>query len=269
MKAKRRHQLQHNVLDAELAKTIEFFKKRGWTIVWVVLAVIAVWTGISMWRTSRAHLRAQIETKHAGVHARVAMSDQKPEVLLAQLDELIDQTRVPRISAQACVDAGDVCSRQAQIAALALEAGRMSGLPKGALDILRKEYDDHRARARGYYERARDDLPDQYPAVAKAHFGLAELAEAAASLLEGDERRKAFEAALDEYRAVGKIGSAGGHPVAALAEGEIKRLYDVQKDRVREDYCTRVRMATTRPAAPSTQPASRPATKPAKGPVGE
>jgi predicted negative regulator of RcsB-dependent stress response len=43
MKAQRRHELQHNVLDAELAKGVEFIRQRRTYIVWgVVLAALAI-----------------------------------------------------------------------------------------------------------------------------------------------------------------------------------------------------------------------------------
>jgi len=266
MKAKRRHELQHNVLDAELAKTIEFFKKHGWTIVWVVLAGVAIWMGISAWRSSRAAKRGQIETQYAGIHARIGAPGQKPEVLLGELDELIDQTTVPRISALACVDAGDVCALQAHSAAQALMAARASGAGDMALGACQKEYDKHRRRAGNYYDRARDALPDEHLAVAKAHIGLAVLAETQAGLLAGDERKKAFAAALKEYRAVSEIGSVAGHPVAALAQRASRRLCDA-RGLLKEDYIRPVRMATTAPAAPSTQPAARPETQPATRPA--
>ena len=266
MKAKRRHKLQHNVLDAELAKTIEFFKKRGWTIVWVFLAAIAVWLGVSGWRSSRSAKRGDIETQYANIRARVGEPGQKPEVLMGQLDELIDQTNVPRISALACVDAGNLCALRAHGAVQALVAAGVSGEPKAVLATHRKEFDKHRGRARRYYERARDALPEEHLAVAKAHIGLAVLAEAGADLLVGDERKGAFEAALKEYRAVGKIGSVAGHPVAALADAAVRRLCDAQ-GQLKDDYTKPVRIATTMPAAPSTQPSTQPATQPATRPA--
>ena len=266
MKAKRRHELQHNVLDAELAKTIEFFKKHGWKIVWVALAAAAVWTGVSMYRSSRATTGASIESRYADLHVEVGRPTRKPEALLGELDELIEQTSVPRVSAMACVDAGDVCAAQARQAAQAVAAARTTGAGKQAVAAHRKAFEKHRGRARGYYAKARDDLPDQHLAVAKAHVGLAALAETGASLLEGDERKAAFAAALAEYRAVAKIGAVAGHPVAALAERAIRRLYDAQEE-LRDDYTVPVRMATTLPAAPATQPTSKPTTKPATRPT--
>lgn len=271
MKAKRRHELQHNVLDAELAKTIDFFKKHGWTIIWIILAVVAVWTMISMWRSSRADNRAHIEAEFAVVHARLdGVAGEKPDVLLGQLEEFIEQTDVPRVSALACVDAGMVCAMQAHKAARALSAGQASGASKRVIEAHRKEYNKHRDRARRYYERARDDLPDQHLAVAKAHFGLAVLAEMKADLLVGDkqkdERKKAFEVARTEYLAAGKIGSVKAHPVAARADQAIRRLFDAE-GRLRPDYVSPMRMAKALPADPSTQPASRPASQPATRPT--
>lgn len=270
MKAKRRHKLQHNVLDAELAKTIQFFKKHGWTIVWIVLAVVAVWTMVSLWRSSRSSKRSEIETEFADVHARLSadygIPNEKPEVLLSRLEKLIDQTTVPRVSALSCADAGMICAIQAHVASQSLKAGRASGAAKSVLRARQKEYDKHVRRARDYFAKARDALPDQRLAVAKAHFGLGVLAETKAALLTGDERKKAFDEARDEYLAVGKIGSVEAHPVADQADRAIRRLYDAQ-GRLRGDYRSAVRMATTRPAAPTTQPATRPASQPATRPT--
>lgn len=266
MKAKRRHELQHNVLDAELAKTIEFFRKRGWTIVWVIVAGAAIWTGISMWRSSRAATRTNIESTYADVHTRVGRGAGKPELLLGELDDLIDQTSVPRISAMACVDAGDICAARARRAAHTLTAAQIASAGKAVIGTHRKEFGKYRDRAKGYYANARDALPDQHLAVAKAHVGLAALAETEASLLEGDLRKAAFKAALKEYKAVDEIDAVAGHPVAALAKRARRRLFDAQ-GQLRDDYTRPVRMATTVPAAPATQPASQPTTQPTTRPT--
>ena len=266
MKTKRRHELQHNTLDAELGKTVAFFKKHGWTIVWSVLGLVAVWVAISTWRSSQATNRGQTESKYAMAHADVldlTITGKDPGAVLGVLDELIDQTAVPRVSALSCVDAGDLCAVRARRAAEALGAARATGAAPSVIAAQRKEFDTYVARAGDYYGQARDAMPDEQQIVAKAHIGLAKLAETKAGLLDGDKRTQAFADALGEYKRVASLTRAVGSPTATFAENAINRLYDAQ-GQLRADYTSAVRMATTLPAAPeppATQPASKPADK--------
>lgn len=265
MKAKRRHELQHNTLDVELEKTIKFFRKHGWTIITCILAAGVAWMLFSMWQSSRAEERAEIARRFDQAHDHVrgaAGMSKDPDAVLAELDELIDQTTIPRISALAAMDAGDLCASRARRAGEGLAAARETGAPASAIGEFSKAFKAQTARARGYYERARDAMPDEQIIVGRAYVGLAALAETGAGMLpEGEQRTKALGEALDQYRAAAGLSGAAGSPVAVLADNAVKRLTD-DEGRLRASYVSPVRMATTAPAAPSTQPA----TQPAKGP---
>ncbi len=261
MKSKRRHELQHNVLDAELGKTVDFFKTHGWKVVWTVLGLAAAWVAISTWQSSRAANRGRIESKYAAAHAQVQnlmITGKNPGGVLGELEDLIDQTSVPRVSALSQIDAGDLCAAGARRAAEALGAAKALGAAPSVIEGHRKDFKTYAARAADYYAQGREAMPEQDRIVAKAHIGLAKLAETRAGLLDGDQRARAFAEALSEYKAVASLSGAAGSPAAVYAAGAVKRLYDAD-DQLRADYVSAVRMATTVPAAPATQPASKPA----------
>lgn len=261
MKTKRRHELQHNTLDAELGKTVDFFKAHGWKVVWGVLGLVVAWVVVSTWRSSQAANRGQIESRYASTHVEVQnllITGKDPSGVLGVLDELIGQTTVPHVAALSAVDAGDLCATRARQGAEALGAAQALGAAPSAIDGHRKDFTTYTARAADYYAQGRDAMPDQHGIVARAHIGLAKLAETRAGLLDGEKRAKAFAVALDEYKAVASLAGAVGSPPALYAANAIKRLYDAQ-DQLRADYASPVRMATTAPAAPATQPTSKPA----------
>ena len=71
MKAKRRHELQHNVLDAELGKTIDFLKVHGPKVLWGAIIVLAVVMGIYWLIASRSRKVDQIEGQYATLRSAV------------------------------------------------------------------------------------------------------------------------------------------------------------------------------------------------------
>jgi len=274
MKAKRRHELQHNTLDAELEKIIKFFRKHGWTIITCILAVVIAWMLFAMWQSSRAEDRADIVRRFEQAHAHVRSGGaEDPEKVLAELDDLIDQTKVPRISVLAAMDAGDIVASQVRQAGEKLAAARVTGAAASVIGELNKTFEAQTARARDYYEKAREGMPDEQIIVARAQVGLAALAETGAGMLAGEQRTKALRKALDQYRAAAALSGAAGSPVAALAESAVRRLTDSEGN-LKASYTSPVRMATTAPAPPpppatqpATQPATRPATRPASRPA--
>ena len=56
MKAERRHELEHNTLDNELAKTLSFFRKHGNTIFWCVIIAAVVFMAVTFFH-QRANTR--------------------------------------------------------------------------------------------------------------------------------------------------------------------------------------------------------------------
>jgi len=241
MKSRRRHDLKQNVLDAELGRLVAFFKKRGTYIVWGVLAAALV--ALIIWYTRGQHSRRVTEIR--STYERLVMLHHNPSAeaeVLVGFQELAAQDKIKRIAADACVRIGSIYARQAMASELDLERAELF------------------SRAKSQYLRAIDSFPDESLAVAKAHFGLAKLAES----------RRDFPAARTSYQAVLQTAQVRGYPVAIMAEAALRGLSELEAP---------VRMATTLPStqpttaeaatAPSTRPAATmPSTAPApKGPV--
>jgi len=157
-----------------------------------------------------------------------------PEALMKEFKELSEQTEVERIAALATVEVGD------RYAVQAFAAGQV-GTPADREDL--------EADATSYYRRAIEKFPKQFPAVAKAHLGLARLAEG----------NQAMDAARSEYRAVTALK---GKVPSLLVEWAELSLAKLDKLDLRP-------MATTAPAAPTTEPATRPSAAPATRPSAE
>ena len=217
MKSTRRHELQQNVLDAELGKTVEFFRKYGTRILWAVIVLGGVALAVTMYVSKDRRERASIETQGAGLLGPVdyGSTGSKQDNRIGDLRALSDQEKVPRIAAGACVRLGDLYTL------------RMAEAKTAA------ERESEGTQATRYYERVLSDFSGQPLAVAQAHLGLAKLAES----------RRDFPAAAKAYQAA-MNQDLGDHPVRTLAEAGKKGLKDLAQP---------VRMATT---APATQPAA-------------
>ena len=231
MKSTRRHELQHNVLDAELAKTVEFFRKYGWKIFYAVVAVVVICLAIYWYVSNRSRQKAQIEDQYTQLKTRQNEGIEQPDLLIGRFKELIGQQRAVRIAAMACIDVADIYAMQ-------MLRARDS-----------TERDGFAAQAQEYYRKAIADFPDQKLAAAKAHIGLAKLAEG----------RREFQKAREAYQAVLAIPGLAGQPIKSIAEVGLKLLGKLQEP---------VAMATTAPAEeqPAGQPASRPAAAAAAAP---
>jgi len=270
MKAKRRHELQHNTLDAELEKTVKFFRKHGWTIISCILAACVVWIGVTWWQSGKAADRAKIENRfdEAYVHVRSGGTSEKADAVLAELDDLIDQDTVPRVSVLARLAAGDMCASLARQAGGKLGAAGLAGAAASEIGELGKTFNAKVDRARRYYNGALEAGSDEQILVARAHLGLATLVETEAGILvKADQRKEALGKALAKYREVAAMSAVAGSPVAFRADSAIKRLTDDKGGDIEPDYISPVRMATTIPAEPETQPASQPASQPATQPT--
>jgi len=224
MKATRRHELQHNVLDIELAKTVEFLKKRGRLIVWTLVIIVPLVVLTSWYATSRRRNRAEWQARYAELKAAQGSESARPlEALLRGFGEISEQRKVPSLAAMACVDAGDIYAWK---------------LFETKTDTERQNITK---QARECYKKAIEQFPEQSATVAKAHLGLGKLAEGERDF---DEAKKQYELAL-------AVPGVSGLDVARQADGGLKML---------GLYGEPVRMATTAPAPPATMPAgSRPA----------
>ncbi|MCK4275288.1 MAG: hypothetical protein KAX78_02165, partial [Phycisphaerae bacterium] len=162
MKAKRRHELQQNVLASEIGKTVEFFRKWGTYIAWGLL-IVALVVLVVLYSRSKTRQRAEeLQAKYDRLVAKQFDPSANLDDLLAGFRGLADQDDNRRIAADSCVYAGAVCARQ----------GAAGELTSPALLL-----ESPLQQAAEYYRRAISEFPDQNEAVAKAHFGLGELAE--------------------------------------------------------------------------------------------
>jgi tetratricopeptide (TPR) repeat protein len=215
MKSERRHELQHNALDAEIAKTAAFFKQHGMRLLWGAVIVAVVVLAIRWYAVDRSRAQAEYAAHYSSLSGSLPYATgEKRQVIISGLKALVEEGRIPRLAALACVDLGDA------YASRMVEAGE-------------EERASLVAQARSYYQQAIEGYPTEALACGKARIGLAKLAESL-----GD-----FEEAGKQYQAAEEIIELRGQPVAALARSGRDKL---------ENLARPVALATT---APATQPA--------------
>lgn len=224
MKSKRRHELQHNVLDAELGKVIAFIKRRGTHLAGGLLIVaVVVFVVVSLARSKRG----DDEQRQTQFHQALEMGpgnrlDEKRRLEIFK--SLTLQTSDKKLASLACVAAGDVYATM-------LAVGRMQ--------MSDAEAREHADQAAEWYNKVIAEFGDHPVAVAKAHFGLAKLA----------ENRGDLDAAREEYETIGLMEAPlAGQPLQLFARAGLNSI---------DDLAELVRMASTAPADPNaaTQPA--------------
>ena len=231
MKARRRHELQHNVLDAELARIIAFLKRRGATIAWCVLiALLIISVGLYVHHRRRRKLNVP-QQKYDRLERLAASQRAVPAELLKAFRELADQRDSEQVAAMASVWVGDICLRQYLTDTL----------------LTSPERSDRLREARESYQKVLREFSDFPLATAKARLGLARLA----------ENRRDTATAKAQYEALAAMGDSAGPIVRMLALEGVRRLRNPGDP---------VRLAATLPASPTTAPASRPAAAPASRP---
>ena len=218
MKSKRRHELQHNVLDAELGKVIEFLQTRGIHLVLGILAVVLIVVLIVTAVNSYHRKRYDLEVRFAQAITQVSGIEDS----IASLEQLAGQDTDKRIAAMACATLADMYVLQTYEDQTDISPERKQSLTDQA--VL-------------YYRQVISDFADQPVAVAKAHLGLGSLAES-----RGD-----FDQALAEYEAIRRISEPTIQLVGLRA---MRNLESLVTRRVP------VAMATTAPAAATTLPAT-------------
>ena len=225
MKSKRRHELQHNVLDAELGKVIGFLQTRGIHLVLGILAVVLIVVLIVTAVNSYHRKRYDLEVRFAQAITLVSGIEDS----IASLEQLAGQDTDKRIAAMACATLADMYVLQTYEDQADVSPERKQSLIDQA--VL-------------YYRQVISDFPDQPVAVAKAHLGLGSLAES-----RGD-----FTQALAEYEAIRRIPDPKIQLVGLRAVRNLEALATRRAP---------VAMATTAPATPTTLPATGPRTLPA------
>ncbi|MGA2266518.1 MAG: hypothetical protein ABSH10_08845 [Phycisphaerae bacterium] len=217
MKAQRRHELQENVLSAELGRGVEFFRQWRTYIVWgAVLVLLAV---LVVWYSASKNLRARRELQ-ATYDRLVLLPNVPPQEFLDGMKTLADSDD-KHIAVLASMQVGRYCLAQF------VTGGGMVADPR------QKALAD---QAAAYFRRVLQRYPDQRLAVAEAHLGLGRVAES-----EGD-----FATATEEYQAVTAMTDLGGTPAATDARIALAHLDQIKSP---------VRMATTSSAPAATKPA--------------
>lgn len=221
MKSKRRHELKRNVLNVELTKGVEFFKKRGSLILWGGLIVALV---VFVIFYARRQGRIRVEDVQRRYDRLITDRSIAPDERLESLKSLTGQGDNEAVAALACVDVADEYARRRLVAETRGDAKTLG------------------ETAEQYYRKAIDGFTGQPLAAAKAHMGLAFLSESL-----GD-----FSTAKAEFLAAQATEGLGGHPVILQAEQELDRMAELRLP---------VAMATTTSVAVETQPttASQPA----------
>lgn len=213
MKSERRHELQTNVLG-------QFINRYANALSWGALGVAVVLLAAALWYRHSTKQEEQYQTEFSRL-ILLPQTDMKPEERIDNLKDLLNRD-----------------DNDARKAAVAYELGKeYSTRMLIAPDVDKKSIAE---QARKYYGEVISKYGKQSLIVAKAHLGLAKLAEN-----DGD-----FEAAKAQYQAAMDLTSVSDYPVAQLA----KEARDAM-----EQYRQPVEFATT---APSTQPttSSKPTT---------
>ena len=235
MKAKRRHELQENVLSSELAQVVGFFKKRGSAIAWGVLIAALIVFVIVYVRGKSQKKAARLQQDFDTAMTAATLT---PEARKDILRSLAEQNDDERIAALSVVRLGDIYLAEMTVAGPTTDP------------VEWKRLGDEAGR---WYRVAIDSFGDETLPVAKAHFGLGKLA----------ENRRDFETARVEYQAAIRITELSGQDVVKRASWSMQRLELLGKP---------VAMATTAPAPkaeaqPATDLATQPTTAPATGPA--
>jgi predicted negative regulator of RcsB-dependent stress response len=234
MKATRRHELQHNVLDAELGQILGFFRRHGAKLSYGLLAVAVVVLGWTLWHRHAVSKQVDIQNRYEQLRVLAARPGAKPEDLAAGFRELAEQDTVPWVAADALVSLGHMHATQAVL------------------------NDDPQARrkaqaeARSAYQQVVQQFGGHPAIAAAARVGLGKLAE--------DEQK--FDEAKKQYQAVLDMPNIGGYSVRREAQAALNQV---------NSYGSEPRLATSLPGwlaarqaeeakkAQDTQPASAPA----------
>ena len=213
------------MLSAELAQVVGFFRQRGTPILVGVLvaALIAVVAAYAYGSVRDKKLKLQSDLEKA-----MADNSLTPEERVGTLERLAGQGDDKGIAYRALIALGDEYARRA------LVTGRKEDPA---------QWQAYMDSASGYYNRAIKEHLQEPLAAAWAHYGLGKLAES----------RDDLAAAKTEYQAVLAAKDLAGQPVVSQAELAMKEL---------EDLAGPVRMASTAPAEPETQPSTMPAPQP-------
>jgi len=226
MKAKRRHELQENVLAGELAKLVEFLKKRGSHLATgaLVIALVIFAYFIIKGRGETA----RFELQHQWGQAMTGQA--KPQERTRILTTLAEQTDNPRIASLATVELGYDAATRALVAKTDSERTALA------------------ENAAKWYRKTITEFPTQTLALAKAHLGMGKLYES----------KRQLQEAAEEYRQAKASPEMVGQPVVILAQNSLNRL-----SMLTSPVRMATTMPTTQPTTQATTQATAPAAPPA------
>ena len=199
MKAERRHDLQHNTLDAELAKGIDFLRKHGNRILMIILVVAVVFAGwVYLDRRAKAN-KAEVQNAYDQLKMRSIMEKKNEEELIKGYKSLSTQDSVKWIAADSLLELGLIYTAK-------------------SLEAKNDEQRDRAVEQAGkYFDQVIAEFSDLPSMVAGARMGLGKLAEG-----KGD-----FQKAREMYKAVIDTKVLAGYPVvdqARVAQAELANL---------------------------------------------
>lgn len=223
MKSQRRHELEHNTLDAELAATWAFLKKHGNRLLTVVLVVLVVVVGWVYWNRRNEARRMDVRMRYDRLLLESRNPSADDEQILAGFRELASQEDVGWVAASALLEIGSRHSVQALLAGDAQARQEAIGQARDSFRQVLQRFEQTQPVAAGL-----------------ARVGLGRLAEG-----EGD-----FSAAREHYQAVLDSPVLEGYPVMDQARDALAQL-----DRLDSS----VQLATTRPAWADAKPVEPPA----------
>jgi len=233
MKSQRRHELQHNTLDTELGKIIQFFRTHANRILWGVLVVAAIALGVVYLRNRSIRQEQALLAQYESLQR----DQMPPEERIQGYESLMVQDANERIAAMSAIHAAELYAVKALLAGTAedrLQANQ---------------------QAERLFRRAAEDYPGQKLATAKGHFGLAKQA----------ENRGDWEAARAAYQAAQAVDGISRYPVAVAAkQGEEALKYVSAPPRL-----ATVRPATAPATAPADESEVEPEAEPEMVPDAE
>lgn len=244
MKSQRRHDLKQSALGTELVHIRDFLKRRGNLLAWIALAIALV---ILVVVYVRGRERGRVETvRHQWDQYQVQARNPEARIedLIGALKPLAEQDVDRRIAAQATLQMGDHHLLRAVLGQTSGPEQQEVGKP-----LSKSEQKELADKAAEQYRRALQDFSDMPVFAARAHVGLAKLAETRG---EFDQAAKHYQSAIDlKAPAVSQVAKEG-----------LDRLAEIKSP---------VQMASKAPApklpVPQTLPSDEPTTKPATAPA--
>ncbi|MCD4824302.1 MAG: hypothetical protein K8S55_06825 [Phycisphaerae bacterium] len=196
MKSQRRHELQHNTLDAELSRIGSFFKRNAIRLSWVVLIIAIVALGWVFLNRHADAQQAEVQGEFDRFKSQATLPGPVSDEVINGLRQLSGQDTNERIAAGSLLELGRI----------------FANMVLNAPD--KKQRDDALSQSRKNYEKIVSEY-GKYPVlVGTAKLGLGKLAEN-----QGD-----FKAARKYYQAVMKMSELEGYPVLAQARDADKKL---------------------------------------------